>query len=80
MSCSDEARHNFESGDYVTFREVEVRLPDCQVWSHWGRRGRSCGSYIAIMWIWTNQSLRTGLVWEGNQKTYVLLALLYLKA
>ena len=25
MTCSDEARHNFESGDYVTFREVEVQ-------------------------------------------------------
>ena len=25
MTCSDDRRHGFESGDYVTFREVEVK-------------------------------------------------------
>ncbi len=24
VTCSDEARHGFENGDYVTFREVKV--------------------------------------------------------
>ena len=24
VTCSDETRHNFESGDYVTFAEVQV--------------------------------------------------------
>ncbi len=26
VTCSDETRHNFESGDYVTFTEVRVSL------------------------------------------------------
>lgn len=25
VTCSDETRHNLESGDYVTFSEVQVR-------------------------------------------------------
>ena len=24
VTCSDEMRHNFETGDYVTFREIEA--------------------------------------------------------
>ena len=24
VTCSDETRHNFQSGDYVTFSEVQV--------------------------------------------------------
>jgi len=26
VTCSDETRHNFQSGDYVTFSEVQVGL------------------------------------------------------
>ena len=26
VTCSDETRHNFQSGDYVTFSEVQVFL------------------------------------------------------
>ncbi len=37
VSCSDEARHNFESGDYVTFREVEVR--QMSYWWVWSLNG-----------------------------------------
>lgn len=32
MTCLDEARHGFESGDYVTFTEIQgmVELNGCQ--------------------------------------------------
>ena len=29
VTCSDETRHNFQSGDYVTFSEVQVGLCVC---------------------------------------------------
>ena len=28
MTCSDETRHNFQTGDYVTFSEVQVSTVD----------------------------------------------------
>ncbi len=32
VTCSDETRHNFESGDYVTFTEVGVSVCVVFVW------------------------------------------------
>ena len=31
VTCSDETRHNFQSGDYVTFTEVQVCSEICKI-------------------------------------------------
>ena len=30
VTCLDEQRHGFESGDYVTFKEVQVCITECK--------------------------------------------------
>ena len=39
VTCSDETRHNFQSGDYVTFSEVQV--------------GRCLSFFCAIVCVWS---------------------------
>ncbi len=50
VTCSDETRHNLETGDYVTFSEVQVKDEDTLVWCKL-LRYLYCTSIIASYYI-----------------------------